>query len=444
MQTIALMIGGNFLNTTLLNSVIYSIYVRNHSETGDFRGVLNDLDRIANLGVDIIWLMPIHPIGVKNRKGTLGSPYAIQDYKSINPEYGTMDDFQNLVITMHEKGLKCMIDVVYNHTSPDSILAQTHPDYFMQTMEGKLTQKLDDWSDVADFDYINNPELYHELIETLLFWCNKGVDGFRCDVAPLVPIDFWIQARTKVHEKYPDCIFLAESCGLDFIEEIRKKHLTISTDSELYRAFDVTYDYDVKDVQDLVLDGKYNTKHLANRLFVQENSYPANAIKLRFVENHDTIRAVKRIPNHRQRLNWIAFSFFQKGITLLYAGQEVSEAHTPSLFEREPVNWKIKDKKVLEIIKALIKTKKHPMFKNGFYYVKQDSDQGIIHACFETDAQVLQGIFNLGNVEKAVCTEIPDGEYTNLINGMNITIANGVFDADVLPAYIMLEKKSFS
>ena len=131
----------------LQNQVIYSVYVRNHTPEGTFRAVADDLDRIRALGTDIVWLMPIHPIGIAGKKGTLGCPYANRDYRSVNPSYGTMADFRSLVQQIHARGMKCMIDVVYNHTSPDSTLYMEHPEYFYHDANGKPGNKMGDWSD---------------------------------------------------------------------------------------------------------------------------------------------------------------------------------------------------------------------------------------------------------------------------------------------------------
>ncbi len=143
----------------LRNLVIYEIYVRNHNQGGDFQGVIGDLPRIKALGVDYIWLMPIHPIGKVNRKGTLGSSYAIADYTTVNPDYGTEQDFKHLVDTAHDLGLKVMIDVVYNHTSPDSVLVQEHKEWFRLDVRGNPTTSVPDWSDIVELDH-SHPELH--------------------------------------------------------------------------------------------------------------------------------------------------------------------------------------------------------------------------------------------------------------------------------------------
>ena len=227
----------------LLHQVMYSVFVRNHTKEGTFRALEGDLDRLKGLGADIIWLMPIHPIGSEGRKGTLGSPYAIQDYRGINPEYGTREDFIHLVDAIHARGMKCIIDVVYNHTSPDSVLAHTHPEYFLRDAEGRPTRKVADWWDVVDLDY-SNRDLWNYQIDTLKQWA-AIVDGFRCDVASSVPLDFWCEARRQVETVRLGCIWLAESVHGAYVLGMRRTGAACATDTELYRAFDMTYDYDI-------------------------------------------------------------------------------------------------------------------------------------------------------------------------------------------------------
>ena len=191
---------------SLQNQLIYSVFVRNHTKEGTFRALIPDLDRIRSLGTDIIWLMPIHPIGEMNRKGTLGSPYANRDYRSINPEYGTPDDFRALADAVHARGMRIMIDVVYNHTSPDSVLWNEHPEFFYKKPDGRPGNHVGEWTDVIDLEY-SNMELWDYQIETLKRWAGI-VDGFRCDVASLVPVEFWKRARREVSEIHPGFINL--------------------------------------------------------------------------------------------------------------------------------------------------------------------------------------------------------------------------------------------
>jgi len=181
---------------------LYQVYVRSHTKEGTFKAFNNDLDRIQDLGVDFVYFMPIHPIGVKGKKGSLGCPYSIQDYKAINKEYGTLEDFKETVKEIHDRGMKVMIDVVYNHTSDDSVLLKEHPEWFMHDENGNLTSKEPGWSDVQDFDYkAGGAPLYKELIDTLLYWMDLGVEGFRFDVGSFLPLDFLLQMKDAVKAK---------------------------------------------------------------------------------------------------------------------------------------------------------------------------------------------------------------------------------------------------
>ena len=172
----------------LRNEITYCIYVRNHTPEGTFTAVITDLQRIRGLGVDNIWFMPDHPIAVMKRKGVEGSPYAIKDYRAVNPAYGTMDDFKALVAAIHDLGMKVMIDIVFNHTSPDSVLVEQHLEWFYRRPNGEMGNKVGEWYDIVDLDY-THPELWDYQIETLKHWA-AIVDGLRCDVASLVLLDF--------------------------------------------------------------------------------------------------------------------------------------------------------------------------------------------------------------------------------------------------------------
>ena len=323
-------------NPQLQTQIIYSIYVRNHTPEGTFRAVIPDLDRIRALGTDIIWFLPIHPIGVSGKKGTLGCPYANRDYRSVNPAYGTMDDFKALVREIHARGMKCMIDVVYNHTSPDSTLYHEHPDFFYHGADGKPGNKMGDWSDVIDLDY-HNPDLWAYQIESLKFWAGI-VDGFRCDVASFVPLAFWKAARKAVSEVNPDCIWLAETVHQSFGCLARAHSVPSELDYDMYEAFDMEYEYDIREAFDKYLQGSIALSHYLDMLNFQEAIYPANYNKLRFLENHDQPRICSYVTDEQALRNYTAMLYFLKGTTLLYAGQEFENDHLPSLFEKEPID----------------------------------------------------------------------------------------------------------
>ena len=251
----------NDTDVRLQNQVIYSIYVRNHTPEGTFRAVIPDLDRIKALGTDIVWLLPIHPIGEKGKKGSLGCPYANRDYRAVNPAYGTMEDFRALVDAIHARGMKCMIDVVYNHTSPDSVLYAEHPEFFYRGADGRPGNKMGDWSDVIDLDY-SNRALWDYQIESLKMWAGM-VDGFRCDVASFVPLEFWEAARRAVSAVRPGCIWLAETVHQSYGCRARRLGIYSMLDCDGYSAFDMEYDYDTREVFDRYLAGGGHAQPLA-------------------------------------------------------------------------------------------------------------------------------------------------------------------------------------
>lgn len=417
---------------TYRNCMMYSVFLRQFSQDGDFVDLEEELDRLEELGVNIIWLMPIHPIGEEKRKGTLGSPYAIRDYRAINPEYGSLVDFLRLIENIHDRGMKCIIDVVYNHTSPDSIMANTHPEWFYHNEQGKLAPRVADWSDVIDLDYTDE-NLQEYLIATLCDWA-KYVDGFRCDVAPLVPIDFWLRARAAVEEVRPGCLWLAESVDKGFIKALRSKKIEVLSDGELYQAFDICYDYDTYDDMLAVITGRENLSDYLERLNEQELIYPGNYVKLRFLENHDRPRAVQIIPDERIRRNWLAFMFFVKGTMLIYNGQEVSAARTPSLFEKDLIDWQ-GGENISDYIAKLSSIKKQSIFAKGSFEAKEIRPQTIL-ACYREADDMMIGIFSVGEIPGSVSIPVPDGEYINMVDGKDVPVFQRILPFEGEPVII--------
>src|SRR6185503_20620415 len=190
------------------DGVIYEIYPRAFSQQGNFNAITARLDELKKLGVTILWLMPIHPIGQEKKKGTIGSPYAVRDYYGINPDYGTAEDLKRLVREAHARGLKVIIDIVANHTSWDSVMMK-NPEFYERDANGKITYP-HDWSDVAELNY-GNPQLRQYMTDMLKYWVREfDLDGFRCDVAEEVPTDFWENARAELEKIKPDIVMLAE------------------------------------------------------------------------------------------------------------------------------------------------------------------------------------------------------------------------------------------
>lgn len=400
--------------------VLYEVYVRNHGPNGTFADVEADLPRIRSMGVDVVWFMPIHPIGQVQRKGTQGSPYSITDYRAVNPEYGTKDDFRRLIQRAHALGLKVMIDVVYNHTAHDSLLVREHPDWFHQDEHGRPVTTVPDWSDVIDLKH-PNPALSAYLIETLQEWARFGVDGFRCDVASLLPLEFWLEARREVAKVKPGIIWLAESVHAAFVGYRRAKGLTAISDSELYQAFDLTYDYDIWPIWQTAVVGNVPVWRYLEMVRYQDCIYPVNYIKLRYVENHDQARIMTMAPTRNQALAWTAFQAFNKGAFLLYAGQESAAVHTPSLFERDPIVWG--DYELQPFLTLLTHLKKDPAQMAG-QFALLEADPAI-QATWYLPGNSLYGVFNTAARDGEVVVRLADGVYTDALSGASLRVRHG-------------------
>lgn len=424
--------------TDLRNKVIYSVYVRNYSEEGTFAAVERDLDRIKGLGVDMIWFLPICPIGKEKRKGVLGSPYAIADYRKINPELGTMEEFKHLVEEIHARGMKSMLDIVYNHTSPDSWLVENHPEYFYRTPEGKMGNRVGDWGDIVDLDY-DNKDLWEYQIETLKMWAGI-VDGFRCDVAPLVPLAFWEKAREEVAKVNPGCIWLSESVEPEFITEIRSRGMTALSDSEIFRAFDMCYDYDIYKFFRQYLSGEGTLSRYAEAVNMQEYIYPVNYVKMRYLENHDQDRAKKIIQKEDALRNWTAFLYFQKGATLLYAGQENQDKNRPDLFNKDVINLDGSGD-LSELLRRLYQVKKLPVVTDSSYCLRADDGLGVIvgeHREIQGSGRLL-GVFSFEGKCGRIEVGVKDGIYENMADGKKIQVKDGKVDLKMCPVIIKEE-----
>ncbi len=337
------------MNSEFRNLSIYSIYIRNHGDKNTFEKLKGDLKRIRSMNFDVVWLLPIHPIGSANKKGELGCPYSIKDFGDVNPEYGDIDSFKSFVDAAHEEGIKVMIDVVYNHTSYDSRLFNEHPEYFIKDINGKPFCKVGDWSDVIDLDY-DNKDVWRPMIGYLKKWSMLGVDGYRCDVASLVPVEFWKIAREEVAKINPNTMWLAESVHKEFIEEMAEKGFKVYDDKEVYGAFDILYDYDIRSQYEAFVKGEISLRDYIDAVKNQDEIYPEDYIKLRFIENHDQKRMSACADSMEKKVNFTVLSYMLKGATLVYAGQETSDIHTPNLFELDSVNF---DRMIPEYVKLI-------------------------------------------------------------------------------------------
>jgi len=233
-----------------------------------------------------------------------------------------------------------MIDVVFNHTSPDALWVSEHPEWYYRDKEGNMAPSNPHWSDIVDLDYTNtNSGLWEALIEVLCYWVEVGVDGFRCDVASIIPLDFWKRAKKEVKKIKAGVIWLAESWHAKIIETRRKQNLYVNTVSELYEVFDITYDYEFFPMFRKVLSGKVDVLSYLGMLRFQNTIYPTNFSKLRFVENHDTGRIFASAKSHNAAMAWTAFTSFNHGAFLIYSGLESKAIKSPSKFDIDKIKW---------------------------------------------------------------------------------------------------------
>ncbi len=400
----------------------YQVFLRQHTQEGTFISLIKDLPRIKTLGMDFVYLLPIHPIGKAHRKGSVGSPYSIQDYYAVNPEFGTEADFKTLLDAAHQEGLKVMIDVVYNHTSHDAVLLNEHPEWYYRK-EGKLAGKVGDWWDITDLDF-SHPGLWDYLINALKKWSILGVDGFRCDVAPVVPQAFWLKARQEISKINPDTVWLAESIHGEFCKYIRDMGFESMSDSETFEAFDICYDYDIHGDFLSYVQGKSPLNDWLKAMFKQEYIFPKNYIKLRNLENHDQERIAHWIKDPVRLLNITGLLFFLKGATLIYAGQEYGVDHRPDLFEVDKVDMSIKHVEIRNLIHRMSHLKKDSLFQVGVYQIHmQDKEAAVIS--YENKNSLTVGIFNVGNTQGEVKVNVPDGTYQNILYPNQVVVKDG-------------------
>lgn len=309
------------------NAVIYQINTRQFSPEGTLRAAEKQLPRLKEFGADIIWLMPVNPIGKKNRKGTLGSPYSVADYFAVNPDLGTLDDLKSFVATAHKLGMHVILDWVANHTAWDNPLVTQHPEWYLHDWKGDLIPTpWWDWSDIINLDY-RHPGLRQYMTEALKYWVREaGVDGYRCDVAGFVPLDFWNNARKELDAIKP-VFMLAEW-------EDRDLHAD---------AFDMTYAWSWHNaMRDIATGGAKDLGGLFQYYSSNESAYPPDAMRMTYTTNHDANAwegtEFEKFGNGVEAV--IVLSMTGEGMPLIYNGQEAGNARRLAFFERDPIIWK--------------------------------------------------------------------------------------------------------
>ncbi len=306
------------------SAVVYEMNVRQMTAEGTFKAAVGRLEFLRDLGIDVVWLMPVYPIGEINRKGSSGSYYSIRNYTEINPEFGTMADFDEFVSAAHKLGMKVLLDWVANHTSRDAEWIEQHPDRYEHDADGEPVVPWD-WTDTAKLDY-NNREVWTAQAEAMEFWVREhAVDGFRCDMAMLMPIEFWNETSERLHRLKPDIFMLAEAEETNLFDR---------------PAFDACYGWGMYHLLNDVAQQKVRVTALRDFMYADMKRYPKTAMRLAFTSNHDENSwngtEYARMGDAAEVMS--AFTFVMPGaLPLIYTGQEYGYNHAFKFFDRDPM-----------------------------------------------------------------------------------------------------------
>ncbi|MDP3437618.1 MAG: alpha-amylase family glycosyl hydrolase [Bacteroidales bacterium] len=384
------------------SAVIYEVNVRQFSPEGTFRAFENHIPRLDDLGVDILWFMPIHPIGEKERKGELGSYYSVKDYKGVNPEFGTLEDFKRVVESAHSAGMKVIIDWVANHTSRDAVWLNSNPEwYVMDTITNSPLAPFD-WSDVAKLDF-SNIEVREAMLDAMKYWVTEGkVDGFRCDVASEVPVDFWEYAVKELKKINPDLFMLAEA---------ESPVLQIN-------AFNMYYGWHFHHIKNKIAKGDYGLDSLRSYMKRGYSRFPSNTIPMFFTSNHDENSwngtEFDRLGYHTEQM--AVLTFLMPGMPLLYNGQEAGFNRKLEFFVKDSIDW-VENSAYTTFYKKLISFKKSNSVldvpsKGIFIELINDKSDSIYSFQRSYGKNSIVAIFNFGSEKSDVTIEgIEKGKY---------------------------------
>lgn len=395
------------------NAVIYQINTRQFTSEGTFKAAQKELPRLKDLGIDILWLMPIHPIGEKNRKGTLGSPYAVKDYYGVNPEFGNEQDLKNFINEAHNLGMKVILDWVANHTAWDNVLVETHSEWYQRDHNGNFRPTpWWDWDDIINLDY-EQPGLRKYMTEAMSYWVKEfDVDGYRCDVAGFVPVDFWNNVR-KTLDSIKPVFMLAEWESRDLHAE----------------AFDMTYAWSWNETVHHICKGKADL----NKLFVyyswNESAYPKNAMRMTHIANHDSNAwEGTMFENFGDGLEAaIALSVVGEGMPMVYNGMEAGNDKRLAFFEKDPIVWKVHEfNDLFKDLFALLKNNSalwHAKWGATMIKVPNNAPKEVLSFVRKNEDNKVFAVFNFSDKVQTVQFEdtLFSGTYTQFGSGEQIS-----------------------
>jgi glycosidase len=395
------------------NAVMYEVNVRQFTPEGTFLAFEEHLPRLKEMGVDILWFMPIQPISKKNRKGSLGSYYSVKDYKAVNPEFGTMDDFKELVKRAHEMGFKVMIDWVGNHTGWDNVWMKDHKDWYTQDSLGNVVSPVADWHDTADLNY-NNQQMRQAMLDALKFWVKEtDIDGYRCDFAGGVPTEFWEKARLSLDSIKPVFMLGENQDQMDLLN----------------KAFNVNYGWAFHHLMNQVAQGKKTAQAMDSLLVREDSVYPEKTYALQFTSNHDENSwngtEYERLGDAAKTMAILSFTV--PGMPLIYTGQEAGLNKRLAFFEKDSIDWS--NLEMQQFYQKLIELKKtQPALWNGeaggqLTIVNNNLPKQVLAFTREKDNNQVLAVFNLSAQPVEVTLDLPKkANYQEYFSGENIKL----------------------
>ncbi len=401
------------------NLTIYEVNLRQYTKSGTIKEFMKHLPRLKELGTGILWFMPVQPIGEKNRKGTLGSYYSIKNYTEVNPEFGTLGDFKNMVNEIHKLGMYIIIDWVANHTAWDHHWTKEYPEYYDRDNEGTFKPPFPEWEDVIHLNY-NNPALWDAMIGEMKFWIREtGIDGFRCDMAHLVPTLFWNRARYELNRSNR-LYFLAETENHDLLEY----------------AFDTIYNWKLLHAMNDVAAGKITAAELGKIIQNELEYFPKNASQLNFTCNHDENSwngsAIERLHYFLEPLSVLTFTL--PGYPLIYSGQEAGNYRKLNFFDKDFIEWK--EDKMTPFFQKLneLKNRSKTLWQGDFKIIETTSPERIFAFKRKDGDSEIIVLLNLSG--QKISFRLPKYEnaaaFRNYFNNSN-TFISGKSDMEILP-----------
>ncbi|MFT3911000.1 MAG: alpha-amylase family glycosyl hydrolase [Ferruginibacter sp.] len=410
--------------TFLSNSNIYEVNLRQYSPEGTIRAFMEHLPRLHDMGVEILWMMPIHPIGIVKRKGTLGSYYSIKDYCDVNPEFGTRQDFKALVEAVHKNGMKIIIDWVANHTAWDNVWTITNPEFFVHAEDGNFKPPFD-WDDVLQIDHSSEGE-QAAMLDAMKYWITEfDIDGFRADLAHLTPLPFWVNARSVLGKLKNELIWLAETEDVNYFE-----------------AFDISYAWKWMHATEDFFKNGLNVSSLINLLAQQKASFPPGVFELFFTTNHDENSwngtEYEKYGIYAKALAVFSFTY-PYSVPLIYSGQELPNLKRLKFFDKDIIEWS--DQPALHSFYKTLTAFHKRMFAGGELVIFH-ADKNVLGYSYSKNDKTILTFLNLDKEKVSVnfISEKCKGNFKNVFSNQEMYI-DDVIKLEMEPGeYLLLEK----